>query len=505
MKRTMKRCLSILLAVALLCGSGIAASADYVEDSNVFRVSCTVNGDTKTQRGLCWYTKSEIPTEVRVMLDGRDVTGTLTLKDVESTMWEGYCMHKVTVAGLAAGTRYTYQLKGDNGWSEEGTFRTDDGDDKVNLVAVADIQASNLENFLKAMRTTKKGVDTSPEMDLLLDMGDCTNDSDNHEWNLHAEAFDGLYKNITYAPASGNHDGLGVWHWFDNMFNLDRSGSVQNLNGVNYSYDYGNAHFTVLNTNDLASMTLSQVRWMYNDLRSTDKDWKIVYMHKSPYTLGKDGKWPDAMFLRVVMVPLMTLCNVDLVISGHDHQYLRTKSMKCGKVVPDGEGTTYVLCGTAGTKRYEIRDFLINHFITLDQIAAMTVQRGGTNDLDQYHTCFYKDGTFDNIDLNRVGGVFNHISIDGGSLKFTSYVLKDQEEGETEDVLTEIDSFELTKETGKNQASYTGNNTTGLLKYAIGLIPSALVLAVYAFGNWLPKFLLMLPKLVYTVMTKDVF
>ena len=503
--KTMKRALSVLLIAGLLCGCFGFAQAEYVDDANVFRVSCTVNGDTKTQRGLCWYTKAEIPTEVRVFQSGRDVTDTLTLKDTECTMWEGYCMHKVTLTGLTAGTTYTYQLMGDNGWSEDGTFTTDNGDDKVSLVAVADIQASSLENFLKAMRTTKKGVDTKEDMDVLLDMGDCTNDSDNREWNFHAEAFDGLYKDITYAPASGNHDGLGVWHWFDNMFNLDRSESVQNLNGVNYSFDYGNAHFAVINTNDLASVTLSQVRWLKNDLNSTDKDWKIVYMHKSPYTLGKDGKWPDAMYLRATVVPLMTLCGVDLVISGHDHQYLRTKSMKCGKVVPDGEGTTYVLCGTAGTKRYEIRDFLLGHFISLDQIAAMTVQRGGKNDLDQYHTCFYKDGTLDNIDLNRVGGVFNHISIDGGTLKFTSYVLKDQEEGETEDVLTEIDAFELTKETGLNKATFSGDNTTSPLRYAIGLIPSTLALAAYAFGNWLPRFFAMLPKLVYTVATKDVF
>ena len=79
------------------------------------------------------------------------------------------------------------------------------------------------------------------------------------------------------------------------------------------------------------------------------------------------------------------------------------------------------------------------------------------------------------------------------------------EEGETEDVLTEIDSFELTKETGKNKATFSGNNSTSPLRYAIGLIPSSLALAAYAFGNWLPRFFMMLPKLVYTVATKDVF
>ena len=503
--KTMKRWISILLIAGLLCGGFGVAQAGYVEDSTVFRVSCTVKGDPKTQRGLCWYTKTEIPTEVRVLQNGRDVTQTIVCKDVQSAMWEGYCMHKVTLTGLAAGTTYTYQLMGDNGWSREGTFTTDNGDAAVSIMAVADVQASSLENFLKGARTVRKGLDMYPDADFVINLGDFTNDSTNEEWDLNAEAFDAINSTVTLAPVAGNHDGLGVWHWFENLYNLDTTNSVQTLNGVNYSFDYGNAHVAVLNTNDLASVTLSQARWLKNDLDRTQKDWKIVCMHKSPYTLGKDGKWPDAMFLRVSVVPLMTLCDVDLVLSGHDHQYLRTKSLKYGKVVPDGEGTTYVLCGTAGSKRYEVRDFLLNHFLRLDQLAAMTVQRGGTNDLGEYNTCYLKDGTLDNVDLNRVGGVFNNITIDGGKLTFKSYVLKDPEEGDTEDVVTEIDSFELTKESGLNGESCDCDNSTSPLLYAIGLIPSALLLAAYTFGNWLPRFLVMLPKLVYTVVTKDVF
>ena len=101
--------------------------------------------------------------------------------------------------------------------------------------------------------------------------------------------------------------------------------------------------------------------------------------------------------------------------------------------------------------------------------------------------------------------MFSNITIDGGKLTLKAYVLKDQAEGETEDVLTEIDSFELTKETGKNEITFTGDNSTSPVRYALGLIPSFLSLAVYTFGNWLPRFLCMLPDLVYTVVTKDVF
>ena len=509
MRKTGQRWISALLTVILFCALCClptnAANTSYVDDNAPFRVSCTVNGDTATQRGFCWYTKTDVPTVIRIFEGRADVTDKLTLADVTVSVWEGYYMHKVTVTGLTAGTEYAYEIAGDGGKTVTGSFRTDDGDDKISFIGIADVQASSIENFMKGVRTAKAGLDMNPDADFVVNLGDFTNDSTNEEWDYYAEAFDGFDSRVTLAPVSGNHDGLGVWHWFENLFCLDTSESVQNLNGVNYSYDYGNAHFAVLNTNDALSLSLAQLRWLYNDMRSTDKDWKIVFMHKSPYTLGKDGKWPDALYTKETVTRICEATGVDLVMSGHDHQYLRTKSLKLNRVVPDGEGVTYVLAGTAGSKRYEMRDFMLGHFLTLDKLAALTVQKGGENDLGIPHQCYLEDGTLDHYDTNRIGGVFNNITIDGGTLTFKSYVIKDLEEGETEDVITEIDAFTLTKETGKNTISYKGSNKTSMFEYALGLIPSGLVLAVYTFGNWFPRFLCMLPKLVYTVITKDVF
>ena len=95
--------------------------------------------------------------------------------------------------------------------------------------------------------------------------------------------------------------------------------------------------------------------------------------------------------------------------------------------------------------------------------------------------------------------------ISGGTLTLKSYVIKDKEEGETEDVITEIDSFTLTKATGENKITYTGQNKTSAVQYALGLIPSELCIAAYTFCNWFPRFLCMLPKLIYVFATKDVF
>ena len=84
-------------------------------------------------------------------------------------------------------------------------------------------------------------------------------------------------------------------------------------------------------------------------------------------------------------------------------------------------------------------------------------------------------------------------------------MIKDREEGEDEDVITEIDSFTLTKKTGENEIKYTGKNTTNVFQYIVGFIPSVVCLAAYTFGKWFPTFIGMVPKLVYIYAVKDIF
>lgn len=506
MKKSFLRTLSVLLCLALLwSASGLSASADTAGDTagnTPFRLSVTVNGNTATRRGFCWYTPSQCGSEVRLytLPDRTEAQVTAVTEECE---WEGSYMHKVTVSGLQPGTAYAYTVGDGTTWSEEGTFTTDNGDDELNFIAIADVQAGSLENFKKGADTLIAGFRTMPDADFVANLGDFTNDSDNEQWNYYDTAFADLNRTYTLAPIAGNHDGFSVSNWFNNMFCLDTSESVETKDGVNYSFDYSNAHFAVLNTNDIISVSLSQLQWLKNDMNSTDKDWKIVLMHKSPFTLGKDGKWPDALYLQRSLAAVCDMCDVDLVISGHDHMYLRTKPLKGDRVSEDG--TAYVLAGTAGSKRYEIRRFLKGYFLTTDKIAMLNVQKGGYGN--------YWNGTdWSSTRDTNVGGCFNTVSIKGGTLTFNSYILQDLERDENGDalpgqewVISNTDTYSVTKETGKNKITFTGDNTTSRAEYILGAVPSFLCLACYTLGEWLPKFFAMLPLLVYVYITEDTF
>lgn len=480
MKKSLLKIVSFMLCFSLLFCASIPVNA--LEDNDISRISCTVYGDTSSQRGFTWYTPQKSDTKIVIYdANGTDVTASLKI-DYSSKEWKGNYVHKAVVGGLKAGITYTYKVGDGVNWSEKGTFTTDDGDDNLNFIVIADVQASNANNFESGANVVKKAFETMPDAEFLTSLGDYTNDCTNEEWDLYADSFDSISLGTTSVPVTGNHDSDS--HWFENMFALDTSESVQTLNGVNYSFDYGNVHFAVVNTNDMLSVTNAQLTWLRNDMNSTSADWKVVFMHKSPYTLGKDGKWPDALYLQETLAKVCDETNVDLVMSGHDHMYLRTKPLNDNKVVSQNEGSTYVLSGTAGTKRYQIREFSLGRFMQKDFIDACVVQRAGYAN--------YYDGTdFDNTDEANVGGCFNTVSISGGELVLNSYIISD----ETGSVKN-IDTFKISKAVGENKATFKGDNTTTLGEYISSLLPSFMGLAKYAFTVWLPEFIFAVPDII---------
>ena len=495
MKKFILSTVSVILTVSLfICCAPVSLADDSAQPDPAapFRIHVTVNGDAKTEKGFCWYTADE--TDSLVEIEGVDAAN-IAYEDVFE--WEGNYCHKAKATGLEPGREYTYTVGSKDVRSPEGRFVTDDGDDSVNFIAVADVQASSAENFEKGADTVKSALAAMPDAEFIINAGDFTNDSTNEEWDLYAKSFDSINLSNTLVPVAGNHDGLGVWDWFDNMFSLNTSESVQTRNGVNYSFDYGNAHIAVLNTNDLLSISLAQLKWLKNDMNSTDKDWKIVTMHKTPYTLGKDGKWPDALYLQKSLTKVADECGVDLILSGHDHQYLRTKPLKGNKLSDDG--TTYVLLGTAGSKRYEVRKFLAGSFMKTEFINTLIIQKNGYGN-------YWNGSDFNDTKPENIGGCFNTINIKGGELTFNSYILSDEMTDENgERLVTNTDTFTLTKETGKNKATFSGDNTTSELEYALGVIPSLGALAAYAFGTWLPKFLFIVPRILESVIVDDTF
>ena len=99
--------------------------------------------------------------------------------------------------------------------------------------------------------------------------------------------------------------------------------------------------------------------WLEATLAGSDARWKIVVLHHPPYSAGYQG---SDQAVRDAFVPLFERYDVQLVLSGHDHDYQRSKSI---------DGVTYVVSGAAaGTRRTGEDDFTAvsfswHHFVEI--------------------------------------------------------------------------------------------------------------------------------------------
>ena len=84
----------------------------------------------------------------------------------------------------------------------------------------------------------------------------------------------------------------------------------------------------------------AQLAWLDDTLASTNATWKIVALHHPPYSAGYQGSSQD---VRDAFVPIFQRHGVQLVLSGHDHDYQRSIEL---------DGVTYIVTGAAaGTRR----------------------------------------------------------------------------------------------------------------------------------------------------------
>jgi len=102
---------------------------------------------------------------------------------------------------------------------------------------------------------------------------------------------------------------------------------------ANYSFDYGDAHFLCLDSNRYVDPNDSALQaWMARDLSTTDALWKFVVFHHPPFNVGNEHY--EVQHMRVLS-PLLEAHGVDIVLSGHEHNYQRSRPLK---FKPDSAG-----------------------------------------------------------------------------------------------------------------------------------------------------------------------
>lgn len=121
-----------------------------------------------------------------------------------------------------------------------------------------------------------------------------------------------LIARVPYFYVVGNHETYGsVTKAFA------QNPTAQGISTGYYSFDYGDLHVVVLNT-ELPVSSGSQAAFLTSDLNATQKHWRLAVMHKPGYCAGGHGENPDVIAaVRNIMVPQ----GLDMTMAGDSHMY----------------------------------------------------------------------------------------------------------------------------------------------------------------------------------------
>ncbi|MBY0357221.1 MAG: metallophosphoesterase [Candidatus Obscuribacterales bacterium] len=91
---------------------------------------------------------------------------------------------------------------------------------------------------------------------------------------------------------------------------------------ANFSYDYGNSHFLILDGNKYVNWQDQSLRkWVDDDLGATKSKWKFVLMHQPGFS--SDWHHQEEQQMRL-LADIFEKNKVDIVFSGHSHSYQRS-------------------------------------------------------------------------------------------------------------------------------------------------------------------------------------
>lgn len=377
-------------------GYEVEATADNLRLPST--VAVTFGEDASTSRNISWYTKKSVEgTDIEISLDKNDLTATpdgvkITAKtelvrrempgiDIGIAGLLTYEFdvnrHYVTIEGLQPGTTYYYRI-GDAAkgyWSDVATIKTADNSDSFTFFHVSDSQGGAERHYDKWANLVDTAFTMYPDASFLMHTGDHVDSGDNFKqwkWLFNSASYN-LMSSVL-MPTAGNHEDFGEHSIMDN-FILSNVPEQDTTTGVYYSFDYNNAHFIVLNTNDVPDDKLSdeQIEWMKADAQASDAEWKFVMLHKAPYSNGSHYDDGDVIGIREQLATLMPELDIDIVLQGHDHVYLRTDAMNNNEVVEvyemgvgnngktytakvNPDGTIYAINGCSGVKYYQTKD-----------------------------------------------------------------------------------------------------------------------------------------------------
>ena len=385
--KLLKTIVAIVALAALVTGGYIYKDTIY---SRIARTAAVVSGqeikplldsesryirqivaqDNSTSRTIMWQSdNSEADAVIEYRLEGAEKSQTIgatdkAFTDDGSTTY----IHEATLTGLTPNTKYEYRV----GY---GTDRRSDwyrletaGASVYDVLIYPDSQSGDYSQWEEIVKSSAL---RNPRTALYISMGDLVDNGEQaYQWRTWLNSIKPLSANVPLATTLGNHE-MYTLDWkmrepyaYLNYFAVPPNGN-EIFNRRYYSYDFGDVHYVVLDTQlyesnhednhdthhpDLYDV---QIQWLRQDLAANTKKWTVVLMHRDPfqYAFDRPGASRDVGFNEegVLFMPIFDEFNVDLVLSAHLHSYRNRGHVR--NFNRDASGPLYILTGIAGDAR----------------------------------------------------------------------------------------------------------------------------------------------------------
>ncbi len=276
----------------------------------------------------------------------------------ETRLRQPYFQYQADLTGLNPGTEYHYRVLVDGEeliGADDLRLRTAVPSGGFQFVVFGDSGMGTPEQ----LRLAQMMIRERPA--LVLHTGDIAYYSGTFEQleNEYFKQYLHLMKRVPLFPCPGNHEyETSGCRPYLAVHAVPSEEVPSTERGRYYSFDWGNAHFLSLDSNEsltaAARGTGKMLEWLDADLQRTRHFWKIAYFHHPPFASGPNENDPQSALARAHLVPILERRGVQLVFGGHEHSYQESHPLRGGNVVGAGQGTVYITSGGGGAFLYPV-------------------------------------------------------------------------------------------------------------------------------------------------------
>ncbi len=434
-------------------------------------VTMSMTDNNSSSFTVSWFTKYSVTeTDIEVVKKGEEFTGTPTENAVTVSEESTYSApgfdcgafailpytlktvkHTATVTGLEADTEYIFRI-GDftKGFTVDGSIKTAPlAEGKFTFIHVSDTEGLAPSHYEAFSDTLTAAEALYPDSSFIVHTGNLVSKPENDDqWSWAIEGNSGIFMSKPFVYASGTNDMEGNGE-ISKYFSVTNAPAQLDNAGVYYSFNYGNAHFVVINSNSknsLGTLSKEQTDWLKDDLRESDADWNILVMHESLYSDTTEA------VLKTQLFGIMDDFGVDLVLQGSDTAYVRTKLLK------NGEDADY------STKTVDFDGTSYKTYYNTD--GSIAVISGSTADsITSGENNYGNTEVYDNTALP----MFSAITIDGNLLYVNGFKVNGDKTQKTDRFAIEKDIIDYMTGDVNGDGKVSAADARLALRYSVGL------------------------------------